>query len=462
MMPPLLVDLWSGTPDWGVFALASLVTGFAGGSLVLMRGLRPIVRLETRQAFLLTTLVWLVTTAFASLPFLFSGLNLTLADAFFEAMSGITTTGSTVITGLDEAPPGILLWRSLLQWLGGVGIIVMGVAVLPFLNVGGMQLFRTESSERTEKALPRAAQIAWATVVVYFGLTAACALAYGLAGMPVFEALTHAMTTLATGGYATSDASIAGFGSPGIEWIAILFMTLGGVPLMRIVQALRGRPRLLWRDVQVRWYLSIILCVALLLFAWVHLTGQATGHTGVRHALFSTVAVVTGTGYASVDYNGWGTFPVVVFFFLTCVGGCTGSTTGGIKVFRFVILYEVSQVQALRLIRPNGVFRPAYNGRPISDAAAISVLAFVFLFALVFAVVTALLAAMGLEFLTAMSAAITALANVGPGLGEIVGPAGNFASIPDGAKWILAFAMLLGRLELFTVLILFTPAFWRG
>ena len=462
MLPPMLADALSGNPDWQVFALASLVTGFTGVCLVLMQGIHSIDRLETRQAFLLTSLVWFVTTAFAALPLYLSELQLTLADAFFEAMSGITTTGSTVITGLDEAAPGILLWRSLLQWLGGIGIIVMGVAILPLLNVGGMQLFRTESSDLSEKVLPRAAQIAYATAIVYLVLTLACGLAYYVAGMTPFAAVTHAMTTLATGGYATSDASIAIFGSPTIEWVAIVFMATGGVPLVLLAQTLRGRPRNLLHDVQVRWYLTVLLFAAVMLYFWVDVNGQLSGHNAFRHALFSVVAVVTGTGYASIDYNAWGTFPVVVFFFLTCVGGCTGSTTGGIKVFRFVILYEISRVQVARLIRPNAVYRPFYNGHAVSDQAAISVMAFVFLFGLTFGISTALLAAMGLEFLTAMSAAITALANVGPGLGDIVGPAGNFASLPSGAKWVLSATMLLGRLELFTVLVLFAPSFWRN
>ena len=334
MLPPLLVDLWSGNPDWQVFALASLVTGFVGGALVLMRGLCPTARLETRQAFLLTSLVWLATTAFASLPFLFSELGLTPADAFFEAMSGITTTGSTVITGLDDAPPGILLWRSTLQWLGGGRDHRHGGG-----DPAVLERRRDAAFSNREFRAHRKSAAACGTDRLGYGrrllephrsmrpCLLACRDAPLRGGDPCDDdagdrRLCHPPTP-------RSQASAV----PASSGIAILFMGLGGVPLMLIVQALRGRPDLLWRDVQVRWYLTLILLVALLLFAWVHLTGQATGHAGIRHVLFSTVAVVTGTGYASVDYNGWGTFPIVVFFFLTCVGGCTGSTTGGIKVF---------------------------------------------------------------------------------------------------------------------------------
>ena len=462
MLPSLLIDLSAGHPDWQVFLLSAGVTAFFGGSLVLMtRGAWSTTELSVRQGFLLTTLVWLTTTAFATLPFFFSSLGLSTANSFFEAMSGITTTGSTVITGLDQAPHGILIWRAILQWLGGIGIIVMGIAILPMLSIGGMQLFRTESTDSSEKILPRAGQIATSIGIIYLAITLACASIYWLFGMDGFDAIAHAMTTVATGGYSTYDASLGHFDSAAIEWTAIVFMVSAGIPFALYVQAARGRSQRFWHDEQVRWFLGIIAAGSSLFFVWLLMTGTLAGHDAVRHALFSTVTLLTGTGYASTDYGSWGTFAVGLAFFLMCVGGCSGSTTGGIKVFRFAVLYQVARVQVHRLLQPSGVFRPFYNDQPITDQTAISILGFIFVFALGFAVLALLLSFLGLDYLTAMSASISAIANIGPGLGDQIGPSGHFADLPESAKWLLAAGMLLGRLELFTVLVLFAPAFWR-
>ena len=461
MVPPFVADLASGHPDSRAFLVAGAVTLFTGVSLVLASRNPGAGELTGRQAFLLTTSVWLGVTVFAALPFAFSALPLSAADCFFEAMSGITTTGSTVIVGLDGAPPGILLWRAILQWLGGIGIIVMGIAILPILRVGGMQLFRTESSDLSEKILPRATQIASAIGLIYLALTLLCAALYWTAGMSAFDAAAHAMTTIATGGYSTSDASIAVFQSAAVEWIGVVFMLVGSLPFVLYIQAVNGDPRALWRDSQVRWFLAIVGVSVLLIALWLALVLGLPAGTAVRHAAFNTVSVITTTGFASIDYGLWGAFPVAALFFLMCVGGCTGSTTGGIKVFRFNVLYATARAQALRLIQPHGVVIATFNGRPLPEAAAVGVLAFFTLFGLSFAFLALALSALGLDYLTAMSGALTALANVGPGLGPIIGPAGNFSSLPEGAKWLLAFGMLLGRLELFTVLILLSPAFWR-
>ncbi len=461
MVPPFVADLASGHPDSRAFLVAGAVTLFTGVSLVLASRNPGAGELTGRQAFLLTTAVWLGVTVFAALPFAFSALPLSVADCFFEAMSGTTTTGATVIVGLDGAPPGILLWRAILQWLGGVGIIVMGIAILPILRVGGMQLFRTESSDLSEKILPRATQIASAIGLIYLALTLLCAALYWTAGMSAFDAAAHAMTTIATGGYSTSDASIAAFQSAAVEWIGVVFMLVGSLPFVLYIQAVNGDPRALWRDSQVRWFLAIVGVSVLLIALWLVLALGLPAGTAVRHAAFNTVSVITTTGFASIDYGLWGAFPVAALFFLMCVGGCTGSTTGGIKVFRFTVLYATARAQALRLIQPHGVVIATFNGRPLPEAAAVGVLAFFTLFGLSFSFLALALSALGLDYLTAMSGAITALANVGPGLGPIIGPAGNFSSLPESAKWLLAFGMLLGRLELFTVLILLSPAFWR-
>jgi len=463
MLPPMLVDYAAGHADWQVFFLAAAATAFIGVSLVLMnRGAAATGELTVRQGFLLTSLVWLATAAFGALPFGFSSIGLDAADAFFESMSGITTTGSTVLAGLDTAPGGILLWRAMLQWLGGIGIIVMGIAILPMLSIGGMQLFRTESTDSSEKILPRAGQIATNIGAVYLAVSVLCAALYWLFGMPAFDAVAHAMTTVATGGYSTHDASIGHYPSPAIQWTAILFMIVGGIPFVLYIQLLRGRGYLFWRDEQVRWFLGIILVATALFTFWLYHQIGDVGHHAVRHAAFTTITLITGTGYASVDYGAWGSFAVGLAFFVMCIGGCSGSTTGGIKVFRFTVLYQIARVQVLRLLQPSGVFRPIYNGEPVSDQTAISILGFGFVFALGFAILALLLSFLGLDYLTAMSGALTALANVGPGLGSQIGPAGNFADLPDTAKWLLAVGMLLGRLELFTVLVLFAPAFWRA
>lgn len=462
MAPPMVADLAVGNPDWQVFLAAGGVTMFAGVNLLLMNRAPGFSEITGRQAFLLTTLVWVVLSFFAALPLMFCELELSLADAVFEAMSGITTTGSTVIVGLDHAPPGILLWRAILQWLGGIGIIVMGVAILPILSVGGMQLVRTESSDLSEKILPRAAQIAGAIGMIYLTMTFVCAALYWVAGMAPFDAAAHSMTTIATGGFSTRDASIGGFQSGGIEWIAILFMIVGSLPFVLYIQVTNGKVWALFRDSQVRWFFGIITLSTFTILAWLVTYFEAPWLDALRHALFNTLAIITGTGYASADFGAWGTLPVALLFFLMCVGGCTGSTTGGIKIFRFTVLYIIAKNQFARLVRPHGVFIPSYNGRPLQEAASIAVMTFLFMFTLVFSIIALALSAMGLDYLTAMSGALTALGNVGPGLGPIIGPAGNFASLPDGAKWLLAGAMLLGRLELLTVLILFTPTFWRS
>ncbi len=461
MFLPAVVDAAQGHPDWRVFLSAAFFTLFIGVSLVLMNRSGP-VRLNIRQTFLLTTLAWVVMAAFAALPFVFADIELDYTDAFFEAMSGLTTTGSTVIVGLDDAPPGILLWRALLQWQGGIGIIVMAIAVLPMLGIGGMALFRTESSDQSEKVLPRAAQMSTVIGLIYLTLSVAAAVAYWLAGMTFFEAMCHAMTTISTAGFSTADASIGHFASPAIEWIATVFMVIGGLPFVLYFQLVRGNGELLWRDSQTRAFLVLIVIAVGVMAGWLWLANDTALEIAVRHAAFNTVSVITGTGYASTDYNSWGGFAVTLLLFVMVVGGCTGSTTGGIKMFRFQVISAIVPVQIRRLLLPHGIFVPHYNRKPIPDAAADSVMSFFFLFALIFVAVAVALAGFGLDFMTSVSGALTALANVGPGLGDVIGPAGNFASLPDGAKWLLSAAMLLGRLELFTVLVLFTPRFWRG
>ena len=462
MAPPMVADMAVGHPDWQVFLAAAAVTLFTGVSLILMSQGHADTELTGRQAFLLTTSVWVVVGLFAALPLAFSELDMTMADAVFESISGITTTGSTVIVGLDVAPPGILLWRAILHWLGGIGFIVMAVAILPMLRVGGMQLVRTESSDLSEKILPRAAQVASAIGLIYLGLTIICAIFFYIAGMTTFDAAAHAMATLSTGGYSTRDASIGAFASPPIELVAIVFMILGSLPFVLYIQATNGQFRPLFTDAQVRWFMGIIVIFVIALTAWLVMVEGIAPVEALRYAAFNVVSLISTTGFVSTDYSLWGSFPVTALFFLMCIGGCTGSTAGGIKIFRFTVLHAIARNQIARLVRPHGVFVPTFNRRPVPETAAIAVMAFVSVFGLSFAAFALLLSMLGLDYLTAMSASVTALANVGPGLGEIIGPAGNFSTVPESAKWLLSAAMLLGRLELFTVLVLFSPGFWRN
>lgn len=460
MLVPALLDAWAGHPDWQVFLAAAFLTGFVGAALAISCwGSGE--NLQLRQAFVLTTTVWVTTPAFGALPFVFADLDLSYTDAFFEAMSGITTTGSTVISDLEYAPPGILIWRALLQWMGGIGIIVTAVAILPLLQVGGMQLFRMESFDASEKVLPRTAQIAGAISIIYLSLSMICAFVYWAAGMPAFEAAAHAMTTIATGGFSTSDLSIGIYDSALIDYTAVVFMIIGSLPFLLYFQALRGQPLALWQDSQVRWFFSILLAAVGFMVLYQVGENSLPLDQAIRYTVFNVTSILTGTGYTTDDYGQWGGFAVVMFFFVMFIGGCAGSTSCGIKVFRFQVLYAAARSQMSRLLQPHGVFVANFNRRPIPESVMDSVMSFFFLFILSYAVMAVALSFMGLDFITAVSGAGTAIANVGPGLGDVIGPSGTFAPLPDMAKWLLALGMLLGRLELLTVMVLFTRAFWR-
>ncbi len=461
MVVPAVVDALAGNPDWQVFAVSAAVTLFVGVAMALTSRSGGL-HLTVRQAFVMTTLSWLVMTVFAALPLAFSELDLSYTDAFFEAMSGITTTGSTVITGLDSAPPGILLWRALLQWLGGIGIIVMAIAIFPMLRVGGMQLFRMEPSDQSDKAVPRATHIASSIAAIYLLLSIVLAFAYWLAGMSGFDAIAHAMTTIATGGFSTKDGSIGYLDNAAVDIIATLGMIMGGLPFILYLKTVQGNPMALWNDSQVQWFISIIIAIVLSVTAWLWFSGGHDPVQALRYSAFNVVSIITGTGYVNTNYGLWGGLTVPVFFFIMFIGGCAGSTTCGIKIFRFQVLYSAARTQIHHLLQPHGVFIPYYNRRPISDEVIVSVLSFFFVFGLSFALLAIGLGMLGLDFLTAVSSAATAISNVGPALGSIAGPSATFQSMPDAAKWLLSAGMLLGRLELFTVIVMFTRSFWRG
>lgn len=460
MLLPAGIGFILGNPDWKVFLFSAFITAFVGSGLFITnRGHKGDITL--RQAFLFTTSSWTVLPIFAALPLYYSNFGLSFADAYFEAVSGITTTGSTVIVGLDNATPELLLWRALLQSLGGIGIIVFAIAILPMLRIGGMQLFRSESSEK-EKILPRAAQTANVIASVYFIMTLICAIALWVAGMSGFDAICHAMSTIATGGFSTYDSSVGYFKKPSIEYVTTLFMFLSGLPFLLYFQVLRGRARDLFNNPQVRGFLGVSVAAIAIMTAWLLWKQPIEFEDAFRYAAFNVISIITTTGFVSTDYTLWGSFAVVFMFLLGVMGGCTGSTTGGIKIFRYQVLYETAKAQVSQLIRPHGVFLPQYNRRAIPESVTSSVMSFFILFALTFTVTAMLLSLLGLDYITSLSAAATTLANVGPGLGPIIGPSGTFAPLPDVAKYVLCFAMIAGRLELFTVLVLFSPQFWRG
>ncbi len=458
MLLPAIVDVAARNPDWQAFVFSALVTGMIGLLLAVSSAGELGPGLTIRQAFLLTGLAWLSVPAFGALPFLWLGISYT--DAVFEAVSGFTTTGSTVLTGLDGLPPGLLLWRSVLQWMGGLGIIVMALILLPFLQVGGMQLFKTESSDRSEKVVARSADLVRLTAMIYGALTALCALGYRATGMNAFDALNHAMTTVATGGFSTHDASFAQFTNPLTAWIAVIFMIAGALPFVLMIQALRGKPRKLWLDPQVR---TLVGMIAMLTFAtaiYLGLTQEIGLHEALVRTAFNLTSLATTTGYAFGDYTTWGAPLIGVALLLTFVGGCTGSTSGGIKIFRFIVFFGTVRNHLRMMVRSHRVLSSRYADTQLSPDIVFSVLAFVVAYLGSVGVITLVLTFFGLDLVTALSGAAQALGNVGPGLGEIIGPAGTFAPLPDGAKWVLSFAMLLGRLELFTVLVLLDPEFW--
>ncbi len=461
MGAPMLAEAATGGADVGPFMIAAAMSGFVGAVLTLAaRG--PVEALSVRAAFLVTTVSWLALTAFAAIPFSVSSAKLSVTDAFFEAMSGLTTTGATVMRDLETRSPGILLWRAILQWIGGVGIVVTAIAVLPLLRVGGMQLFRMESSDTSEKMLPRATEIAGFIGMIYLGLTGACAVTYAGLGMSGFDAIAHAMTTIATGGFSTSSRSMGAFTDTGADMAAIVFMLAGGLPFGLYMLAVRGQWGLAARDPQSRAFLALAIALTAMMTAYLLAAGVETELGPLRAAAFNVVSILTGTGYATADYAMWGPFAATFFFVLMFIGGCAGSTACGIKIFRFQVAIAALFAHALRMIRPNAVVRARYAGRPLPEETVRSVLSFFYVYLTLFAVLAMVLALFGLDSITALSAAATAISNVGPALGPTVGPMGDFAPLPDGAKWAMAAGMLVGRLELFTVLVLFTPSFWRA
>ncbi len=458
MLIPITVQFFFKEIDSSFFG-ASIIT-IIFGTLFFLSNLDHDKKLNLQQAFLLTALSWLSIAIFGSLPLIFSEINFSFTNAFFESMSGITTTGSTIISNLEEMPKAILLWRAILQWLGGIGIIVMAITLMPIMNVGGMQLFKISNSDSSEKILPKSKEIALRLIYIYSGLTTLCAISYKILGMNTFDSITHSMTTIATGGFSNYNESIGFFNSFPIEISAMIFIILGSLPFIAYIKFLNGNRGIFFSDIQIITFLKIILISILILS--IYLFFDKSSEFNFRTVLFNVISILTGTGYVNAQFDNWGGFPLIIFIGLMFIGGCAGSTTCGIKIFRFQILYSFVLNQLKKIIYPKGIFVLKYNQSPVDDKFTASIISFIYMYLVIFFAITALLSLTGLDFITSISGAATSISNVGPGLGSTIGPNGNFSSLPDISKWILSFGMILGRLELFAILVLFLPSFWRN
>lgn len=462
MIFPFLVDLAQGNGHAIVFFEASVLSVFVGGILAIStRNSVASGRLSLQQTFLVAVSIWLVLPLFGALPFYFGATQASMIDSVFEAMSGLTTTGSTVLSGLDSLPKGILLWRALLNWLGGIGIIVVAMVFLPELRVGGMQIFRAEAFDTLGKILPRAASISQQISVIYLALTMICAFFYIMCGMDVFDATAHAMTTLSTGGFANYDSSFGHFNAPA-HYVASVFMIIAAIPFALYVQAVNGQADNLFKDSQTRTFLGILVSLIIGLTVYMSWDAGAFDEPTFREVTFNVISLVTGTGYGSADYGLWGSGVVIVLFWAGLIGGCAGSTSCSVKVFRYQILWAEVKKQVMLIRSPNAVFVPRFQGVRITESTTNSVLVFFFIFFASLVILAALLHMTGLDFVTSVSGAATALANIGPGFGDIIGPSGNFAPLNDTAKVLLIIGMWLGRLELMAVFVLLTRRFWRG
>ncbi|MCE4069924.1 MULTISPECIES: TrkH family potassium uptake protein [Pseudomonas] len=460
MLVPMATLLYYGRAnELHPFIWSAIITFTCGLGLVIP-GRPEQVHLRPRDMYMLTVSSWVIVCFFSSLPFMFAR-HISFTDAIFESMSGITATGSTVLSGLDKMSPGILIWRSLLHWLGGIGFIAMAVAILPMLRIGGMRLFQTESSDRSDKVMPRSHMVAKYIVGVYVAITIAGTLAFWWAGMGLFDSLNHAMSAISTGGFSTSDQSLAKWHQPAVHWVAVVVMILGSIPFVLYVSMLRGNRKALIRDHQVHGFLGLLVVTWLVMGTWYSVTSSLPWLDAFRIVAVNVTSVVTTTGFALGDYSLWGHFSIMLFFYLGFIGGCSGSTAGGIKIFRFQVAFTLLRASLYQLIHPRAVIKQSYNGHRLDEEIVRSILTFSFFFGATVGALALGLSFLGLDWMTSLTGAASTVAGVGPGMGPIIGPSGNFASLPDAAKWLLCGGMLAGRLEIITVLVLFTPAFWR-
>jgi len=460
LLIPMFFDLLNNNSDWKQFFYISILTFLIG--LVLYVGFKKEnIKINLRQAFLLTIVSWFLIALFASLPFVYSSSALHFTDAFFEAVSGITTTGSTVISNLESLSEGILVWRSLLQWFGGIGIIVLAIAILPTLQIGGMQLLHMEHDDPYEKTLPKINKFILEIAGLYVCLTILCFFFYYLYGMSAFESLIHCMTTISTGGFSNYSQSFEYFNSYSLETISVIFMILGSLPFVIFIQFFHGNKMSIFRDDQIKLFLFLLFIIILVTLIWVKNYLNIDWFQAFRIATFNITSILTGTGYTSSNYNNWGGFGLIVILMIMFIGGCAGSTTGGIKIFRLQILFRGVKLQIKKLTQPHAVFLMKFNKKTVTENTYASIISFFFIYILLFILSSIILSFLELDFLTAISASASAISNVGPGIGETIGPNGNYSNINDKAKWILALNMLVGRLEIFTILVLFSKNFWK-
>ncbi|PPR50691.1 MAG: Trk system potassium uptake protein TrkI [Alphaproteobacteria bacterium MarineAlpha5_Bin5] len=460
MIIPMLFDLLNNNNDWKQFFYSSIFTFFIGLVLFISFKKKQL-KIDLRQAFVLTITSWILIAIFGAIPFIYTSSSLSYTDAFFESVSGITTTGATVITNLDVLPEGILIWRSLLQWFGGIGIIVLAMAILPTLQIGGMQLLHMEHDDPYEKTIPKINKFVLEIFVLYVCLTLICCLLYYFNGMSGFDAIIHCMTTISTGGFSNHNLSFAYYNSQSIEYIGVLFMIIGSLPFVIYLQVIHGQKNSILKDDQIRLFFIILIIIIFCTILWLINNQSLDFYSSFRIAIFNIISILTGTGYSSSNFSNWGSFGLVIMIVIMFVGGCAGSTTGGIKIFRLQLLFRGAKAQIKKLTQPHAVLMMRFNGKTVTENTYNSIMGFFFMYIFLFILSAISLSFFSLDFLTSFSAAASAISNVGPGIGETIGPLGTYASIQNGAKWILSFTMLIGRLEIFTILVLFSFNFWK-
>tara|TARA_Y100001970_G_scaffold88081_1_gene111180 strand:+ start:4592 stop:6040 length:1449 start_codon:yes stop_codon:yes gene_type:complete len=460
MLIPLIFDLIYENNDWKEFFYCSLITFFFG--LVLHISFKKEkIKIDIRQAFVLTLFSWVVIALFGSVPFVYTSANLTYTNALFETISGITTTGATVIKNLDFLSEGILIWRSLLQWFGGIGIIVLAIAILPTLQIGGMQLLHTEHDDPYEKTLPKINQFIIEIFLLYVILTFICFILYYINGMTGFDSIIHSLTTISTGGFSSHNLSFAFFQSQSLELICVIFMIVGSLPFVIYLQFVHGDKSSIIKDDQIRLFIILLFSIIIITTVWLNSYLGTDILTSIRLSLFNITSILTGTGYSSSNYSNWGSFGLVIMIIIMFIGGCAGSTTGGIKIFRLQILFRGTRAQIKKLTKPHAVFVMRFNNKTVNENTYNSIMGFFFMYILVFIIASISLSFFNLDFVSSFSAAASAISNVGPGLGNLIGPIGSYSNLDDGAKWILILTMLIGRLEIFTILVLLSFNFWR-
>lgn len=454
------VSIYYNESVWLDLLISGAIIMTIGGLAYLWFKPKVFTDINKREGYLVVTLGWVLLSLSGSLPYIVSGEIASFSDAFFETMSGYTTTGASILNDIESMSRGLLFWRSLTHWIGGMGIIVLTVAILPLLGIGGMQLFIAEAPGLTpDKLKPRITDTAKRLWLIYFGLTVLQTVLLKFGGMSLFDAVNHSMATMATGGFSTKQDSIAYYHSPYIHYIIILFMFLAGTNFTLIYFGLHNRLKTIWKNEEFRFYLGFTILFAIIISSVVFAVTGNTVEQSFRYSLFQIVSIVSSTGFITADYTMWSPLLTVVFFMLMFVGGSTGSTAGGVKVVRHVILLKNSVMELRRQLHPNAVLPVRLNTKAISPEITFNVMAFMIIYFMVFAIGSVVISGFGYDFDTSIGAVASCLGNIGPGLGK-VGPVYNYAFFSDSAKWFLSLIMLLGRLELFTVLILFTPYFW--